>query len=243
MIKILEKQEIKHYNSLADIREEFVREKLKKKGIPYEEYNPIMHGQIRGEHKNIKYTKKLILQNRDNETINKKLRRYRNIEIIEEGLDIYREFYREKQLEFLQTAIYYSFEDNNDITNSELRESLKESYKLIESGINNLTDKDINQRRENAMKRIRKNKIFSAINLNIIKYDNIIWNIIYILKRITNEGLDHCPHCLSLGEPNEKVNLERVKRYRKLNERRYNRAKKHLAKTIRYIDNERKRAD
>lgn len=219
-----EEKMIKNYNSLSEIREEFVRDWCKKRNINYDDYNPIMHGQVRGEHKDIKYTKGLLWDNKDNETINKKLRRFRNIQISEEDLDMWREFFRDRQKEVFNGNLWWNFKDNPNQTNLDIKTVIKEHFKLLNPETE-ISDKKLNQFRERSIIDNRRDNVYNTLCRMVDKYDDAKSDNLYILDRIHSEGLDHCPYCLSSGEPNRKVNIERIEKYVKRNTKHYKRAK------------------
>lgn len=128
---------------------------------------------------------------------------------------------------FIRTTIYDYLRENNNITNNNIRKKLMEEAPSIELELDNLTDKDINRKREKVMILIRGEKIIMEIDKNIDKYIYMITISDRVLYKFQENNFDCCTYCYSPKKVDKETYIKRAKKYKSLNEKRYNRAKKH----------------
>lgn len=175
--------------TIKEIEEDWKREWCEKYNIPVEKYNPILQRQIPTS-KNFSYIRDLILGGLDNNTINKKLERYRKIRVYKESLDEERDKLKKGQIENLKYNIWNLLEDSLD--NNEIRKRLREQLKLIEV---NLSKEELDDMREKVKKKRQHNEKFEDLSHQINLAEFSLRDIRFLKARIREENITICPFC------------------------------------------------
>ena len=198
--------------SIEEIRDNWKREWCEKYNVPYESYNPMFYRRI-PKSKNEKYINRLIREGLDNNTINKRLERYRKIKIYQKSLNEMRKGMIKKQEKHKKTLVSQFIREglNNELIRKELI--------LIAT---KLPDELINELRKKVKSLQAHNKRYEDVAMKVINLQQDLDDITILYQELEKFDTCICPFCCNLVDfkslenirASKKVEMERFKRKR-----------------------------